>query len=207
MIPRILFRTICVALALVSIAARNGAALPLSSTTRSPVGDLGGTVTDSASGQPLASAEISVMQGSTVIATVAADAFGRYRVHNLSAGSYQVVVHFIGFAPVTRAVTLGDGDLADRYQAHGAAATSLSAMQATAMAQITVDTRSGDQVFKQDDYHGAPTNTTSQILQQSIAGAARARQRGSQYDVRGQHAEYTYYIDGDAGAPWGSPAA
>ena len=34
-----------------------------------------------------------------------------------------------------------------------------------------VDTRTGDQVFKQNDYHGAPTQTTSQILQESMAGA------------------------------------
>ena len=57
-----------------------------------------------------------------------------------------------------------------------------------------VDTRTGDQVFKQNDYHGAPTNTTSQILQQSIAGAARAPT--GEVHIRGQHAEYTYYIDG-----------
>jgi hypothetical protein len=57
-----------------------------------------------------------------------------------------------------------------------------------------VDTRTGDQRFKQDQYHGAPTNTTSQILQQSIAGAARAPT--GEVHIRGQHAEYTYYVDG-----------
>src|SRR5881227_4436424 len=41
---------------------------------------------------------------------------------------------------------------------------------------------------------GAPTNTTSQILQQSIVGAARAPT--GEVHIRGQHAEYTYYVDG-----------
>jgi len=59
---------------------------------------------------------------------------------------------------------------------------------------LAVDTRTGDQVFKQNDYHGAPTNTTSQILQQSIVGAARAPT--GEVHIRGQHAEYTYYVDG-----------
>jgi hypothetical protein len=67
-------------------------------------------------------------------------------------------------------------------------------MQVTATVPISVDTRTGDQVFKQNDYHGAPTNTTSQILQTSIAGAARAPT--GEVHIRGQHAEYTYYIDG-----------
>ena len=39
---------------------------------------------------------------------------------------------------------------------------------------LAVDTRTGDQIFKQNDYHGAPTNTTSQILQQSIVGKLEA---------------------------------
>src|SRR6185312_7935924 len=64
----------------------------------------------------------------------------------------------------------------------------------TAAVPLAVDTRSGDQRFKQDQYHGAPTNTTSQILQQSIAGAARAPT--GEVHIRGQHAEYTYYVDG-----------
>src|SRR3989441_8731454 len=59
---------------------------------------------------------------------------------------------------------------------------------------LAVDTRTGNQIFKQNDYHGAPTNTTSQILQQSIVGAARAPT--GEVHIRGQHAEYTYYVDG-----------
>ncbi len=57
-----------------------------------------------------------------------------------------------------------------------------------------VDTRTGDQVFKQDEFQGSPTLTTSQIVQQAIAGAARAPT--GEVHIRGQHAEYTYYIDG-----------
>ena len=57
-----------------------------------------------------------------------------------------------------------------------------------------MDTHTGDQLFQASEFHGAPTVTTSQILQQSIVGAARAPT--GEVHVRGQHAEYTYYIDG-----------
>src|ERR1051326_8411937 len=73
-------------------------------------------------------------------------------------------------------------------------AVNLQAVEVTAAVPIAVDTRTGDQGFKQNDYHGAPTNTTSQILQQSIAGSARAPT--GEVHIRGQHAEYTYYVDG-----------
>src|SRR5256886_552256 len=70
----------------------------------------------------------------------------------------------------------------------------LSAVEVKAAVRLAVDSRAGNQIFKQDDYHVAPTNTTSQILQQSIVGAARAPT--GEVHIRGQHAEYTYYVDG-----------
>src|SRR5207247_1083910 len=69
-----------------------------------------------------------------------------------------------------------------------------TAVEVTSAVPLAVDTRTGNQIFKQNDYHGAPTNTTSQILQQSIVGAARAPT--GEVHIRGQHAEYTYYVDG-----------
>ncbi|HEY4954682.1 MAG TPA: carboxypeptidase-like regulatory domain-containing protein, partial [Gemmatimonadaceae bacterium] len=44
--------------------------------------DISGTVTDSANGRPLPSAEVSVMQGAQVIFNATTDAFGRYTAHN-----------------------------------------------------------------------------------------------------------------------------
>src|SRR5207237_8953141 len=70
----------------------------------------------------------------------------------------------------------------------------LAAVEVATTVPLAVDTRTGNQAFKQNDYHGAPTNTTSQSRQQSIVGAARAPT--GEVHIRGQHAEYTYYVDG-----------
>ena len=157
--------------------------------------DITGVVTDLASGQPLPSAEVSIMQGTQVIANASTDAFGRYTVHNIAPGSYEVTARFLGFAPQTKPITVGDSS-ADMRLDFGlsAIAINLQGVTVTAAVPLAVDTRSGDQRFKQDQYHGAPTNTTSQILQQSIACAARAPT--GEVHIRGQHAEYTYYVDG-----------
>ena len=157
--------------------------------------DISGTVTDSANGRPLPSAEVSVMQGTQVIFNANTDAFGRYTAHNLPAGDYTLVARFIGFAVQSKSVTVSE--TATDYHVDFALTTiaiGLSDVTVTAAAPLAIDTRSGDQRFKQDQYHGAPTNTTSQILQQSIAGAARAPT--GEVHIRGQHAEYTYYVDG-----------
>lgn len=158
-------------------------------------GDITGTVTDSASGQPLPSVEVSVMQGSRIVVNANTDAFGRYIAHDVAAGMYTVTARVIGFRQEARQILVGSsgGDIRADFRLV-AVALNLSAVAVTAAIPLAVDTRSGDQRFKQDSYHGAPTNTTSQILQQSIAGAARAPT--GEVHIRGQHAEYTYYVDG-----------
>jgi TonB dependent receptor-like, beta-barrel/Carboxypeptidase regulatory-like domain len=171
-----------------ALAVRPTAAFSLSS-------DISGTVTDSASGSALSSAEVAVSRGGQLVENTSTDDFGRYTIHNLAAGTYTVVAHFIGFGPQSRQVTVGsDGaDIRLDFRLVPVPVT-LSAVQVTSSAALAVNTRTGDQTFKQDDYHGAPTQTTSQILQQSVAGAARAPT--GEVHIRGQHAEYTYYVDG-----------
>jgi hypothetical protein len=157
--------------------------------------DISGAVTDSANGRPLPSAEVSVMQGAQVIFNATTDAFGRYTAHNLPPGTYTLVARFIGFGAQSKTVVVSE--TASDYHvdfALNTIAIGLSDVTVTAAAPLAIDTRSGDQRFRQDQYHGAPTNTTSQILQQSIAGAARAPT--GEVHIRGQHAEYTYYVDG-----------
>lgn len=176
-----------VALAVLSIAASiPAAATPLN-------GDLHGVVTDSASGNPLPSAQVSVMRDGRIIQNTLTDNFGRFVVHNLGAGSYAVAVHFIGFKPFNGTVAIAGSDVRLNILL-AVATTQLQAVQVTAEAPVAVDTRTGDQVFTEQESHVAPTTTTSQIVQQSVAGAARAPT--GEVHIRGQHAEYTYYIDG-----------
>jgi outer membrane receptor for ferrienterochelin and colicin len=156
-------------------------------------GDVVGTVTDSASGAPLPSVEVTVQQGTAVVANTSTDPFGRYIIHNIAAGSYTVAAHFIGFLPQSRPLTIASGTAHADFKLI-AAPPQLEAVTVTSRSPIAVDTRSGDQTYTQDESHSAPTTTTSGILQQSIAGAARAPT--GEVHIRGQHAEYQYYIDG-----------
>ncbi|MGH7616667.1 MAG: carboxypeptidase regulatory-like domain-containing protein, partial [Gemmatimonadaceae bacterium] len=159
--------------------------------------DVTGTVTDSASGSPLQSAEISVtLPAGGVVSNTITDALGHFRLHNLAAGSYAISVHLVGFRPISRPLVIPGTASApiDVAFAMTAIGVNLNAFQIIATVPIAIDTRTGNQIFKENDYHGAPTNTTSAILQTSIAGAARAPT--GEVHIRGQHAEYTYYVDG-----------
>ncbi len=158
-------------------------------------GDIGGSVADSATATPLPGGEVRILRDGRTVATATTDAFGRYVVHNLPGGSYHVEVRYLGYRPETQDVSVGDTEgLRQANFRLVPLPIDLSAVEVTSTVPLAVDTRTGDQVFKQNDYHGAPTNTTSQILQQSIVGAARAPT--GEVHIRGQHAEYTYYVDG-----------
>src|ERR1700730_7003185 len=71
--------------------------------------DVAGTVTDSSTGAPLPSVEVTVQRGNTVVANTSTDPFGRYIIHNVAAGAYTVAAHFIGFRAQQRAVTFASG--------------------------------------------------------------------------------------------------
>ena len=163
--------------------------------TPSANGDIGGTVADSAAGTPLAGGEVRILQGGSVIASSVTDAFGRYVVHNLPAGAYRVEVRYLGYRAQTHDVSIGGAEAFSRADFKlSPLPISLSAVEVATAVPLAVDTRTGNQIFKQNDYHGAPNSTTSQLLQQSIVGAARAPT--GEVHIRGQHAEYTYYVDG-----------
>lgn len=157
--------------------------------------DITGTVADSASGKPIAAAQVSVMQDTRVVVNTIADDFGRYRIHDLAAGTYTISARSIGFRATSRVITVdGTAGVTTVNFRLESVALSLAAIEVRAATPLAIDTRTGEQSFRQDDYHGAPTATTSQILQESIAGAARAPT--GEVHIRGQHAEYTYYVDG-----------
>src|SRR3989442_7325326 len=158
-------------------------------------GDVAGTVTDSATGKPLPGGEVRILRGSSVVAVATTDAFGRYVIHNLPAGDYTVQIRFLGYRAGMRAVTVAAAEQATVGDFRLAPIPiSLAAVEVSATVPLAVETRTGTEIFKQNDYRGAPTNPTSKILQQSIGGAARAPT--GEVHIRGQHAEYTYYVDG-----------
>ncbi|HTR21961.1 MAG TPA: TonB-dependent receptor, partial [Gemmatimonadales bacterium] len=97
--------------------------------------------------------------------------------------------------PVLVAATVASGATVEVDIRLVPAPVQLSSVEVLGAAEpLAVDTRTGNQVFQQNEFHAAPTSTTSQILQQAIVGAARAPT--GEVHIRGQHAEYTYYVDG-----------
>jgi len=152
-------------------------------------------VSDSVSASPVATVTITLSHQGALVATTRTGADGRYILRAARAGAYELRARRLGYAAATRAVVLADSARVVRVDLRVVTvASQLAPITVTGGASVAVDTHTGDQTFQQSDYHGVPTTTTSQIIQQSIAGAARAPT--GEVHIHGQHAEYTYYIDG-----------
>src|SRR2546425_9892366 len=156
-------------------------------TTAPPVdGDVGGSVAASATGTPLPGGEVRVLGGGNTVAAATTDAFGRYVIHNVPAGSYSVEVRYLGYRSETRNVAIGNAVARADFRLVPLP-INLSAVEGTSAGPPALGTRAGGQIFQQNDYHRAPANTTSQNLQQSVLGAAPAPP--GEGHIPGQHAQ------------------
>ncbi|HTK42751.1 MAG TPA: carboxypeptidase-like regulatory domain-containing protein [Gemmatimonadales bacterium] len=72
---------------------------PVGRSHSAAAGDVTGAVSDSASGKPLGGADVLLFHSGQVVARTSTDAFGRYTVHNLPAGSYELEIRLMGFDP------------------------------------------------------------------------------------------------------------
>ncbi|HTO90862.1 MAG TPA: TonB-dependent receptor [Candidatus Sulfotelmatobacter sp.] len=163
--------------------------------TTSQKGDLFGSVTDSVNAQPMTAADVAVLKDGRVVAHTSADPFGRFEIHDLPPGSYTVEARYFGYRVSRTSVELPASGQTVRVKIRLAPTPfQMPVTEVSGAGTIALDTRSGNQVFREDEYHGSPITTTSQIIQQSLAGAARAPT--GEVHIRGQHAEYTYYVDG-----------
>src|SRR2546429_1280143 len=174
--------TFCIGLAL--------SALLLASPLTAQQGDVTGRVTDKASGQGLAGAQVSIV-GTTIRAWTGQA--GRYRVVNVAPGQASVRVAFIGYGTVTQPVTVPPGGSAQLDVAISQVAVGLEAIVVTATgnqaereqgtAAHTVDLRDRTSKAATTNLSDALNSTVPGVVVQSSGGTTgtgtRIRIRGS----------------------------
>src|SRR5438445_9936536 len=131
-------------------------------------GDIGGTVTDSATGTPLAGGEVRILQAGSVIAATVTDAFGRYVVHNLPEAAYRVEVRYLGYRAQTRDLSVGATEGFSRGDFKlTPLPINLSPGELAAARPLALAPRTAHQISKQNDHDRPAQRTNAQPLQQS----------------------------------------
>ncbi len=150
-------------------------------------------VTDSTNGQPLSFARVGLYHGSALIRGQVTNPEGRAVFIDVVSGNYKLVVHYVGFNDFVDNIVI---DTARRFDSISLSETTeqvtVTGFQEPAI--TTVDPTTANQIFEAETYHPSPTARITQLVQENLIGAARAPT--GEVHIRGQHGEYTYYLDG-----------
>ena len=132
-------------------------------------GEVTGRVTDKASGQVVAGAQVSVV-GMTIRALTGQD--GRYRLTNVPAGAATLRVAFIGYGSVTQPVTVPAGGTAEQDLALSQVAVGLDAVVVTATGDQAVREQgtAAHSIDLKTRTQQAPTTNLSDALNSTVPG-------------------------------------
>ncbi len=154
------------------------------------------TVADSAERTPIGLARVILQSDGRIAAEGETNIVGQLWFRDVKSGTYELTAWFVGY------YTYSDSILVDQNHTsftlnlvpHN---TSLKGVEVYGQREIgvsTIDIRTGNQSIESETYHAPPTAQMTNLIQENVTGAARAPT--SEVHIRGQHGEFTYYIDG-----------
>jgi len=154
------------------------------------------TVSDASDKTPIELAHVVLRKGAKFVADEATNPAGQVRFRDVEVGTYTLMAWFIGYATRFDTVTVDEGhtqfDIALRPQEIKEEGVEVFAQRGFGTSHI--DVKSANQVFEAETYHAPPTARVTNLIQETVMGAARAPT--GEIHIRGMHGEFTYYVDG-----------
>ncbi len=152
------------------------------------------TVYDKDLKQPIQLALVELSEKGYVIAEKVTDISGVASFRDIADGTYDLMVHSVGYNDVSQTVTINKNHLTNSVYL-----TTLSFKEQVVTGQrmtpvTTFNMKTGVEDFSKESYRAPPSAGMISLVQRNLMGAARGP-TGEQH-IRGQHGEYTYYIDG-----------
>ncbi|MDR3668303.1 MAG: carboxypeptidase-like regulatory domain-containing protein, partial [Ignavibacteriaceae bacterium] len=155
------------------------------------------SVIDSSTSQPLQLVTVILLQDNSIIATGTTNPFGRAVFNDIESGKYVISARYIGYGHFTDTISI---DTSSRAYLIKLKESSVELNEINIKGErinnvpTSIDMHTGQQVFEGENYHAAPTSSMTQLIQQNLAGAAKAPT--GEVHIRGQHGEFSYLIDG-----------
>ncbi len=150
-------------------------------------------VHDGTNDEPLELARVALYRGAVRVYGRVTNAEGHTTFTDIVAGPYQLVVRSVGYDDHLDSIVIDSSHTFDSVTLYETGKqVTITGFQEPAI--TTVDPTTGNQIFEAETYHAPPTARITQLVQENLLGAARAPT--GEVHIRGQHGEYTYYLDG-----------
>jgi hypothetical protein len=143
---------------------------------------------------PMELVRVILRQGKSVVGEKVTSPRGMAEFIDIQAGWYKISAHFMGFNDSFDSVLVDDQHQVDSIGLHAINQAEVVVVGEHELSTATFDVGTGNQVFESETYHATPTNQMTNLVQQNLMGAARAPT--GEVHIRGQHGEFTYYVDG-----------
>ncbi|HUN65058.1 MAG TPA: TonB-dependent receptor [Bacteroidota bacterium] len=143
---------------------------------------------------PMELVSVVLRRGRAVVAEKVTGSTGAAQFIDIHEGWYTITAHFIGYHDRVDSLLVDDAHSLDTIWLHSIDQSEVLVIGEHELSTATFDLSSGSQVFESETYHAAPTTQMTNLVQQSLMGAARAPT--GEVHIRGQHGEFTYYVDG-----------
>jgi len=152
------------------------------------------TVEDASDSSTIPLARVTLKRKGTLVGGQLTDVNGKAVFHDIRPGWYNITAHYIEYNDYTDSILIDEShtSLTVMLQIISQGNITVTAQHEEAISKV--DVNNGDQVFDAETYHAAPTARMTTLVQENVAGAARAPT--GEIHIRGQHGEFTYYVDG-----------
>jgi hypothetical protein len=155
------------------------------------------TVRDAADNSPLQLARVTLRRsGGASSVQAATNGMGKATFRELEAGRYFITVFYSSYNTFSDSISIDEK--------HQSFAVTLSEKDFNAAEVVvsassdastsSIDLKTANQVFESEFSHAPPTARITNVIQENVTGAANAPT--GEVHIRGQHGEFTYYIDG-----------
>lgn len=156
-------------------------------------------VYDSVHRLPLQLSRVAIHRGATFVAGKITNVLGRADFEDIEIAEYTLTVSIVGYSRVVKNISITNGHLIDTIKMIETEHQDLVVEGDKVIETTSIDTKLGMQVIDAESYHASPNARMVTMLQQNVLGATKAPT--GEVHIRGQHAEYSYYVDGIAIPP------
>ncbi len=151
-------------------------------------------VLDSTQSAPLQLVRVSIRKGGVFVAGKVTDPSGRAQFNDLSPGSYTINIRLVDYVDFSGSVLIDNTHTIDTVFMKEVLHQEIIVSGAHEQNITTVDLKTGAQIFESETYHPSPISRMTNLVQENMIGAARAPT--GEVHIRGQHGEFTYFVDG-----------
>jgi hypothetical protein len=156
------------------------------------------TVVDSAQNTPLELVNVLLKKGDTFERIGETNKFGVAILRDVTAGEYTLVTNYIGYKDFSALVKVDKAHSSTKVllqeSAIGMNEVVVTGQKEQAHISTYLDIKTGFKTFEAATFNASPDLRMTSVVQENLTGAVRAST--GEVHIRGQHGEYTYFIDG-----------